>query len=77
MMILGIAIQEFIGSAIIKKENGVFQVMMKDGFHSKDLNRFLFDKGIVASHLATQKKSLGETVSRNFSSDHTSQNIKY
>ncbi|GIL23414.1 MAG: ABC transporter ATP-binding protein [Bacteroidota bacterium] len=55
---LGVLLQEFVGSGPIKKENGVFQVMMKDGFHSKDLNRFLFDKGIVASHLATRKKSL-------------------
>lgn len=55
---LGILLQEFVGSATIKKENGLFQVMMKDGYHSKDLNRFLFDKGIVASHLATRKKSL-------------------
>ncbi len=55
---LGVLLQEFMGSASIKKENGLFQVMMKDGFHSKDLNHFLFDKGIVASHLATRKKSL-------------------
>lgn len=55
---LGVLLQEFIGSATIKKENGVFQVMMKEGFHSKDLNHFLFDRGIVASHLATRKKSL-------------------
>lgn len=55
---LGVLLQEFIGSASIKKDNGVFQVMMKDGFHSKDLNHFLFEKGIVASHLATRKKSL-------------------
>lgn len=55
---LGVLLQEFLGSASIKKENGIFQVMMKDGYHSKDLNRFLFDKGIVASHLATRKKSL-------------------
>lgn len=55
---LGILLQEFVGSAIIKKEGAVFQVMMKEGFHSKDLNRFLFDRGIVASHLATRKKSL-------------------
>jgi ABC-2 type transport system ATP-binding protein len=55
---LGVLLHEFIGSGDIKKENGIFQVMMKDGFHSKDLNRFLFDKGIVASHLATRKKSL-------------------
>lgn len=55
---LGVLLEEFIGSAHIKKENGVYQVMMKDGFHSKDLNHFLFEKGIVASHLATRKKSL-------------------
>jgi ABC-type multidrug transport system ATPase subunit len=55
---LGVLLQEFMGSGDIKKENGIFQVMMKDGFHSKDLNHFLFDKGIVASHLATRKKSL-------------------
>lgn len=55
---LGVLLQEFLGSANIKKDNGIFQVMMRDGFHSKDLNRFLFDKGIVASHLATRKKSL-------------------
>jgi len=55
---LGVLLQEFMGSASIRKENGIFQVMMKDGFHSKDLNRFLFEKGIVASHLATRKKSL-------------------
>lgn len=55
---LGILLQEFVGSATVKKESGIFQVMMKEGFHSKDLNRFLFDRGIVASHLATRKKSL-------------------
>ncbi|HRI79139.1 MAG TPA: hypothetical protein PLR06_06330 [Cyclobacteriaceae bacterium] len=31
---------------------------MREGFHSQDLNRYLFDKGIVATHLVTQKKSL-------------------
>lgn len=55
---LGVLLQEFVGSATIKKDSGVFHVMMKEGFHSKDLNRFLFEKGIVASHLATRKKSL-------------------
>lgn len=55
---LSILLQEFVGSASIKKENGLFEVMMKEGYHSKDLNRFLFDKGIVASHLNTRKKSL-------------------
>jgi ABC-2 type transport system ATP-binding protein len=55
---LGVLLQEFVGSANLKKENGLFQVMMKEGFHSSDLNRFLFEKGIIASHLATRKKSL-------------------
>jgi len=55
---LGVLLQEFQGSASIKKENGMFQVMMKEGFHSSDLNRFLVEKGIVASHIATRKKSL-------------------
>jgi ABC-type multidrug transport system ATPase subunit len=55
---LAALLQEFRGSGTIKKENGLYQVMMKDGFHSQDLNKFLFDKGIVTSHLITKKKTL-------------------
>lgn len=55
---LGVLLQEFVGSGAIKKENGFFQVMMKEGYHSKDINKFLFEKGIVLSHLATKKKTL-------------------
>jgi ABC-type multidrug transport system ATPase subunit len=55
---LSLRLQEFSGTASLKKENASFLVKMKEGFHSHDLNRFLFDKGIVASHLLTQKKSL-------------------
>jgi ABC-2 type transport system ATP-binding protein len=55
---LSIYLQEFVGSGTIKREEGVYQVMMKDGFHSQDLNKFLFEKGIVTSHLITKKKSL-------------------
>ena len=55
---LSVLLQEFAGSATIKKENGLFHVMMKDGFHSQDLNKFLIDKGIVTSHLVTKKKTL-------------------
>jgi ABC-2 type transport system ATP-binding protein len=55
---LSVLLQEFVGSATIKKENGIFQVMMKDGFHSQDLNKFLFEKGIITSHLVTKKKTL-------------------
>lgn len=48
----------FSGTNSINKENGSFQVVLRDGFKSKDLNKFLFDKGIVASHLITKKKTL-------------------
>jgi ABC-type multidrug transport system ATPase subunit len=55
---LSVYLQEFVGSASIKREDGLYQVMMKDGFHSQDLNKFLFEKGITTSHLVTKKKSL-------------------
>lgn len=49
---------DFSGTASVNRENGFFQVTLRDDFHSKDLNRFLFDKGVVANHLVTRKKSL-------------------
>ena len=55
---LGILLSEFEGTASVKRENGQFVVKMKDGFRSHDINKFLFQKGIVASHLNTQRKSL-------------------
>ena len=55
---LGVLLSEFPGSADVKRENGQFIVKMKDGFRSHDINKFLFNKGIIASHLVTQKKSL-------------------
>lgn len=48
----------FSGTSSINKEEGIYQVALRDGFHGKDLNRFLFDKNVVASHLVTKKKSL-------------------
>lgn len=48
----------FSGTTSINKENGSFQVALREGFKSKDLNKFLFEKGIVASHLITKKKTL-------------------
>jgi ABC-2 type transport system ATP-binding protein len=48
----------FSGTASINRENGFFQVTLRDDFHGKDLNKFLFDQGIVASHLITKKRSL-------------------
>ena len=48
----------FSGTSSINRENGSFQVALRDGYKSKDLNKFLFEKGITASHLVTKKKSL-------------------
>jgi ABC-type multidrug transport system ATPase subunit len=48
----------FGGTSSINRENGSYQVTLRDGFRSKDLNKFLFDKGVVANHLVTKKKSL-------------------
>lgn len=55
---LGHVLQRFDGTSLIKKDGNNFHVRMNDGFHSQDLNKFLFSNGIVVSHLATQKKSL-------------------
>ena len=49
---------QFSGTSSIQHENGFFEVTLRDGFHSKDLNKYLFDHGIVASHIITKKKSL-------------------
>lgn len=51
-------LHEFRGSLLVKAESGKYLVRMREGFHAVDLNKFLFEKGIVASHLITQKKSL-------------------
>lgn len=49
---------QFKGTLSVSKEEGVFHVKMREGYHSADVNRFLFEKGLTASHLVTQKKSL-------------------
>ncbi|MBL7857181.1 MAG: ATP-binding cassette domain-containing protein [Cyclobacteriaceae bacterium] len=48
----------FSGTATVQRENGFYEVTLRENFHGKDLNRFLFDQGITASHLVTRKKSL-------------------
>jgi ABC-type multidrug transport system ATPase subunit len=55
---LAFVLQKFKGSLSVKKDGANYSVHMNEGFHSTDLNRFLFESGIVVSHLATQKKSL-------------------
>lgn len=49
---------DFAGTSGLNRENGAFLVSMKEGFHSDDLNRYLFGKGVIAKHLLTRKKSL-------------------
>ena len=51
-------LQAFNGLSSIQRENNHYLVTMREGFHSKDLNKFLFEKGVIASHLVTKKKSL-------------------
>ena len=48
----------FPGLQAVNRQNGCLSVTLKDGFRSQDLNRFLFEKGVVASHLVTKKKNL-------------------
>ncbi len=55
---LALILESFPGAENVKKDLHQYLVKMKDGFHSQDLNRYLFEKGIVANHLVTQKKSL-------------------
>ncbi|QOI96169.1 MAG: ATP-binding cassette domain-containing protein [Flammeovirgaceae bacterium] len=49
---------DFSGTSSINRENGSYHVSLREGFTGKDLNRFLFEKGVVASHLVTKRKSL-------------------
>ncbi len=49
---------KFAGTSTINREDGTFQVSLRDGFRSQDLNKFLFENGVIASHLVTRKKSL-------------------
>lgn len=48
----------FSGTSSISRENGLYHVSLRDGFHGKDLNKFLFERNVIASHLVTKKKSL-------------------
>lgn len=48
----------FSGTSSISKENDLYHVSLREGFNGTDLNRFLFDKNVVASHLVTKKNSL-------------------
>jgi len=51
-------LMNFGGTSSVARENGYYQVTLRDNFHGKDLNKFLFENGVVADHLVTKKKSL-------------------
>lgn len=51
-------LMDFSGTSSITKESGFYRVSMRDGFRSNDINRFLFDRNVVATHLVTKKKTL-------------------
>jgi ABC-type multidrug transport system ATPase subunit len=61
---------QFTGALTVNGENGFCEVTLNEGFHSKDLNQFLFDRGITASHLVTRKKSLEKQFIEILSSNH-------
>jgi ABC-2 type transport system ATP-binding protein len=42
----------------LERENSKIIVRMREGLDSTHLNRYLFEKGIVLSHIATRKKTL-------------------
>lgn len=51
-------LREFPGTSSVNRENAHLLVTLKEGFHSQHLNQFLFERGAVANHLVTKKKSL-------------------
>ncbi len=51
-------LMKFGGTSSVARENGYYQVTLHDNFHGKDLNKFLFENGVVADHLVTKKRSL-------------------
>jgi len=51
-------LMKFGGTSTVARDNGYYQVTLRDNFQSKDLNQFLFENGVVVDHLVTKKKSL-------------------
>lgn len=49
---------DFPGIDTIQHSNGLYEVTLQKDFHSKDVNKFLFDRGVSATHIVTKKKSL-------------------
>jgi ABC-type multidrug transport system ATPase subunit len=51
-------LMQFAGTMSVQRTTGPFEVKMREGFSAGDLNKFLFEKGVIVTHLFTQKKSL-------------------
>ncbi|MCG8389608.1 MAG: ABC transporter ATP-binding protein [Cytophagales bacterium] len=52
------ALKNWTGAKEVKQENGRYVVTLAEDQSAVGLNRYLFEQGLVASHLLTQKKSL-------------------
>lgn len=52
------ALDTYTGLKSKNRENGKWVVSLQDGHNGQTLNQYLFEQGIVVSHLITQKKSL-------------------
>ncbi len=55
---LKLVLQQIPDISSIQEEDDKYLVRLKDNFAPADLNKLLFEKGIVLSHLGTRKKSL-------------------
>jgi ABC-2 type transport system ATP-binding protein len=42
----------------VERENNHYVVTLREGYHGTDLNRFLFEQGVVAHHLVARTRSL-------------------
>lgn len=51
-------LQQFEGAAHVQMDGHCWLVNMRPGYHSDNLNKFLFEHGVSASHLVPKKKSL-------------------
>jgi ABC-2 type transport system ATP-binding protein len=51
-------LMEFPGTSSINREGNAYHVTLREGFHSHDINKFLFEQRVVVNHLVTKKRSL-------------------
>ena len=51
-------LKAFPGTNSITRENGFYRVTLRETFHGRDINRYLFENGITVDDLVTRKKTL-------------------